>query len=464
MFVGLFVVVQLSRSVSLGVPYKSLGEWPVHFPTNTVDGGPSSTRIQGKGHNPSSHPATPEESENRENQKEQLLLVDEAPSSSPIQWQGRNYSSQPITTKESGGDRDDTEEEEDDGDKNDGDLPDQKQQLLPVDGAPSSSRIQWEGRNYSSHPLTPEESEYLDYQKQQLPAEYSEITSAVCHRTLHGNLTMDKVFRFVSYYRLLGFDHIFFWYRPHIALIPRFDELKALPYVTLTKYTGGGVHDGQKEVERACLSRAEFAGNFTWAFPIDLDEFLWYKQREPIYKLIAHQLLDLDYISIGKYMYTQRHAATLERNDSGFGLDRYAFTAETYCYRKSGRPYCPTWLGRSKVLVKPSVHNVTMIHGYNNLHLRVGGTHLLPEEVHLKEWKYNLNPLVTTVRTNRETFFVSGGDQVDTHSTMESHNLTKDGLVPFYFDDKLQGWFRFVAQGCPPSSESEYLATELSES
>jgi hypothetical protein len=227
------------------------------------------------------------------------------------------------------------------------------------------------------------------------------------------------------------------------------DELKALPYVTLTEYTGGGVHDGQKEVERACLSRAEFAGNFTWAFPIDLDEFLWYKQREPIYKLIAHELKDLNYVSIGKYMYTHRHAVTLERNDSGFGLDRYAFTAKSYCYRKSGRPYCPTWLGRSKVLVKPSVHKVAMIHGYKNLHREVGGIHLLPEDVHLKEWKYN--PLVTTVRTNRETFFVSGGEQVDTHWTMESHNRTKDGLVPFSFDDKLQDWFRFVAQGCPPS-------------
>jgi hypothetical protein len=98
---GLFVAVavtmsvQLSWSVSLGVPYKSLGEWPVPFPTNTVDSDPSSSRIQGKVQNRSAHPATTEESEDRENQKEQLLSVDEAPSSSPIQWEGRNYSLQP---------------------------------------------------------------------------------------------------------------------------------------------------------------------------------------------------------------------------------------------------------------------------------------------------------------------------------------------------------------------------------
>jgi hypothetical protein len=35
---------------------------------------------------------------------------------------------------------------------------------------------------------------------------------------------------------------------------------------------------------------------------------------------------DLHYVSLGKVMYTQRHVVLLV-NDSGFGLDRYAFTA-----------------------------------------------------------------------------------------------------------------------------------------
>jgi hypothetical protein len=144
--------------------------------------------------------------------------------------------------------------------------------------------LQWkEGRSYSSHPIAVAESRYLDPQKQQLPANYSDITTAICHRTLHGNINMQKVFSFVSSYRLLGFDHIFFWYRPHIALSPRFDELKALPYVTLTEYTGGGEHDGQFVVEEACLSQAKFAANYTWALSIDLDEYLWYRWRGGIY-------------------------------------------------------------------------------------------------------------------------------------------------------------------------------------
>jgi hypothetical protein len=121
---------------------------------------------------------------------------------------------------------------------------------------------------------------------------------------------MQKVLSFVSYYRLLGFDHIYFWYRPDIALRPRFDQLKALPYVTLTEYAGGGEHDGQFVVEHACLSQAKFATNYTWALTIDLDEYLWYSWRGPIYTFIAHILANFHYVSIGKYMYTRRPRPT----------------------------------------------------------------------------------------------------------------------------------------------------------
>jgi hypothetical protein len=319
---------------------------------------------------------------------------------------------------------------------------------LPVQ---TQLQLQWKaGRNYSSHPVTAAESRYLDHQKQQLPAKYSDITTAICHRTLHGNLDMQKIFNFVSYYRLLGFDHVFFWYRPNIAQRPQFDELKALPYVTLTEYTGGGEHEGQMVVEEACLSQPKFAANYTWAFPIDLDEYLWYRWSEPIYKFVVHRLADFHYVSIGKSIYTQRHAVALERNDSGFGLDRYAFTAGSYCYNHPKEYYCPTWRGRAKILVQPSLHNVVLIHGYNDLHLHPGGTHLLPIYAHLKEWPtYLASSVNTTVRPDRIPFYVSREDEVDTHSTMESHVQTEDGLVPLWYDDRLRDWFSFVAQGCP---------------
>jgi hypothetical protein len=226
--------------------------------------------------------------------------------------------------------------------------------------------------------------------------------------------------------------------------------------VTLTEYTGGGVHDGQMEVEHACLSQAKFAANYTWALPIDLDEYLWYNTNEPIYKFIVNRLADFHYVSIGKYMYTQRHAVALERNDSGFSLDRYAFTARTYCYRSRPKnDVCPTWIGRAKVLVKPSHHDKVLIHGYQNHHVNPGGTHLLPTDAHFKEFPSYLRVSVnTTVRPDRTTFYASRSEDVMTHWVMESHTKNADGLVPFWYDSGLQDWFRFVAQGCARANQS----------
>jgi hypothetical protein len=186
-------------------------------------------------------------------------------------------------------------------------------------------QFQWkEGRNYSSHAITAAESTYLDHQKKPLSSKYSSITTAICYRTLVGNDTIPKIFSWVCYYRLLGFDHVFFWYRRDMAQRPYSDEVKAFPYVTLMEYTGSAHRThGQVEAEHACLSQTKFAANYSWALPVDLDECLWHTNNEPIYKYVVNRLDDFHYVWLGKYMYTRRHAVALERNDSGFCLDRY---------------------------------------------------------------------------------------------------------------------------------------------
>jgi hypothetical protein len=205
------------------------------------------------------------------------------------------------------------------------------------------------------------------------------------------------------------------------------------------------------EVEHECLSQAKFAANYTWALPIDLDEYLWYNHKEPIYKYVVNRLADFHYVSLGKYVYTRKHAVALERNDSGFCLDRYAFTAGSYCYQKRPKDkVCPMWMGRAKVLVQPSRHDKVLIHGYKNWHTRPGGTHLRPVEAHLKEWpKYLSSSVNTTVRPDRTPFYVSRVEEVDTYHVMESHAKTRGGRVAFRYDGGLHDWFRFVAQGCP---------------
>jgi hypothetical protein len=103
----------------------------------------------------------------------------------------------------------------------------------------SGSIIQWNNRNYISHPVTAKESSYItnmtiaDAKRR---TEHSRpLKVAVCHPTMFGEkISLDPFFAWVSYYRLLGFDHIFLWYEDYIATLPRFAEFQALPYVTLT--------------------------------------------------------------------------------------------------------------------------------------------------------------------------------------------------------------------------------------
>jgi hypothetical protein len=61
------------------------------------------------------------------------------------------------------------------------------------------------------------------------------ITVAVCHPTLFGNITLNPVLLFVSFYCLLGFEHIFFWYKEEsLAWSPKNSLLGNLSHVMLT--------------------------------------------------------------------------------------------------------------------------------------------------------------------------------------------------------------------------------------
>ena len=61
------------------------------------------------------------------------------------------------------------------------------------------------------------------------------VSVAICFKTLFGEIDLGIVLQWAAYNRLLGFDHIFMWYRPEMMNNARFQELKSLPYVTLTE-------------------------------------------------------------------------------------------------------------------------------------------------------------------------------------------------------------------------------------
>jgi hypothetical protein len=322
--------------------------------------------------------------------------------------------------------------------------------------------IQWQGRDYTLNPVTSQESKYITQQKEQL-AHGSNITAAVCHRPLFGNVTLNRMFPFVSYYRLMGFDHVFLWYQPHVAGTPRFEELAALPYVTMTEYAGDAPEFGQHVAEQACMGQPEFAANYTWALPIDVDEYLWLDKPESIQSFLARKANDLHYISIGKRMYTHQYSVEATTPDSGFGLDRFSYTAGDYCYQNPIKRTCPTWKGRSKVLVRPSKHpRGVRIHGYASWAIRPGGTHMNPDIMHLKEWPSMMRTEqdnTTTLMPNRDTIHVRNQSQVKTHHTMEGQRKQRDGTVAFKVDERLQYWFRFVAQGAPLSTTTTAAVT-----
>ena len=339
--------------------------------------------------------------------------------------------------------------------------PEQQEQNKQPDAKVSTlvSGIDWQGRNYTQRPVTAEESAYLTFY------DTSGITAAVCHRTLHNKILLDPFFAFVSYYRLLGFDRIFIWYKPEIADLDRFEELQSLPYVTMAMYNGTAVKDGQEIVQDQCMQDTAYGRNYDWVLPIDVDEYLWFMRYESVkHFLIRYQALNKSYISIGKWMYTMKQGNDA-LVDSGFDFDRYPYTARAYCFQSPGKLNCPSWLGRCKILVKPSVHRSILIHGTTYLSAQPGGVHVNPNWAHLKEWSDLMRKQFkrhTKMRYDKKTLFVSKKSEVDTHKTMESHQKTKDGKVPFYFDSKLHPWLTFVAQGCPTNTTPAAIALEMS--
>jgi len=326
--------------------------------------------------------------------------------------------------------------------------------------------INWRNRNYSNNPVTIRESNYISLRDD------SGISAAVCHRTLFGNISLDPIFAFVSYYRLLGFDHVFFWYRPEVAKLQRFQQLHDLPYVTMTQYDGGGREHGQEIVHHLCLKNDTYAGTYDWALIIDIDEYLWFKKKQSIKSFILeYQLIrNKTYISFGKWMYTVKHSTTTL--DSGFGLDEYPYTvAKSYCIFKNdtskwyamGASYCPTFQGRAKILIKvthyPTFYTKFLIHGDPKV-VPNSSIHVDLREAHLKEWchlmsvkNYRAGKSRIIIR-NDTRFPVPNEKYVDTHSTMKSHEKEKDGKLYFYFDKNLQEWMTFVAQGCPTLSDN----------
>jgi hypothetical protein len=309
---------------------------------------------------------------------------------------------------------------------------------------------------------------------------------------------LQRFLAFASYYRLLGFDHLFFWYERPVSTLSYFDQLAALPYVTMTEYRdvrsqrkAGNDYHGQGNVEDLCLQDERFARLYDWVLNVDADEYLWLapssttiehalnttnstapETRDGRHRLTIQEFLEpyheqnFNYISIGKFLYSTKHldreycnddkadddrtttSATNDMNkrnqsdkNDPFGLLKYPYTPGPYCYktkrRPSGHPICPNWMGRSKLLVRPEYHPSVHVHGTNHgLMNRETGIHLHSlQQAHFKEWIWiHQPPQPSIIHYDNSSFEVTHNDQFLTYFLMESSRRDKDGKIQAYHD------------------------------
>lgn len=299
----------------------------------------------------------------------------------------------------------------------------------------------------------------------------------------------------------MGFDRIFVFYRPEIQQLPFWEELRALPYVTLTEQPLGSPIDNynQTGTESLCLTDNQFGAKYDWVFFADVDEYLWFDELISV-KQFLQRHKHRSYLSFGKQMHSlsnrvmntniqnangnsqqrQSNLANQEyisaKNTSSFAVADYPFYMKHFCLHKSRKnhPICPTWRGRAKVMVRPTVHTKINVHGtfYHNqldhddaknttdnnnsspLVDTGGGTriHFHPDVAHIKEWPEIFDAHTVTRRTP-ERFVVTSQDEVHIHNIHtgflplegdEGNFLVANGQWQVEYDSDLRHWFDFV--------------------
>lgn len=168
------------------------------------------------------------------------------------------------------------------------------------------------------------------------------ITAAVCHKTLFGDVNLHNIAQWAMYHYMLGFDRVFIGYIADVTNRTGFADLQATPYITMYENTLGQVKvypDGYVRMKRPgpgdqnwdirhCLQKV--GKPYDWVMPLDSDEFLWFHQKVGVKEfLLQHK--DLNYISFGKYIYSAHIGVELtDYNDDEFGLAQVRGVGPTF--------------------------------------------------------------------------------------------------------------------------------------
>jgi hypothetical protein len=318
-----------------------------------------------------------------------------------------------------------------------------------------------------------------------VPDDPYNITAALCHKTLFGDIDLWMVLDWVAYNRLLGFDRIFMSYVPSVMNLEGFEELNSLPYVTLFENTEaietivyGNYHRlgatgamlnassslksdhscntdhtaPQMLLEARCLDQD--AHSFDWVMLSDADEYLWFNEKIGVKEFLHHRNDRFDYISLGKRMYTMKHKVNINSTATkGFNLDNSPFTAGVYCEFKNRqgqtKHVCPRKPGRAKVMLKPSVHHGHVcIHGTHYPKKRMESIHISAKVAHFMEWNgATLKTSAAPTTREKKSFRVNTTiEETGLHPyTQRAYSKNRDKSMDMHYDDKLHKWLDFVA-------------------
>jgi hypothetical protein len=315
-----------------------------------------------------------------------------------------------------------------------------------------------------------------------VPDDPYNITAALCHKSLFGNIDLWMVLDWVAYHRLLGFDRIFMSYIPEVSKLDGFEELASLPYLTLFENTDGvetvvgnyhrlgatgallnasyalksdkdcntDLNAPHMMLEARCLD--EDAHSFDWVMLSDVDEYLWFKEEIGVKEFLHNQNEKFDYISIGKWMYTKQHQVNLESTSTGFHIDSLPFTPGVFCKVRGTtgkmKQICPRKNGRAKVMVKPSVHHGHVcLHGSHWPKKREESTHISAQVAHFMEWNgAALHSATDPTMREKKSFPIFSEEEAGLHPhTLNKYPANNDSSVTMNYDDKLHTWLDFVA-------------------
>jgi Glycosyl transferase family 2 len=304
----------------------------------------------------------------------------------------------------------------------------------------------------------------LEVSSKHVKQEPYNITAAVCHKTLFGNVDIWTVIDWAVYHYLLGFDRIFLTYTDDLVGRDGFEQLQRLPFVDFSRVHGYAAKIApttfvepeekrkgkfeQIDLMDKCLQNDAF--EFDWVLLSDADEYLWFNESISVKKWLSMRCpRHINYISFGKSMYTKHHSAVTASVNGvlpAFYLSEFPFTAGLYCRDPAIRnETCGSVTGRSKVMVQPAFYSSVPIHGNGK---KGPERWFVPgHEAHLKEWR-GANALLeeteTVVVREPENFETSNVSGVHIHR-QDSYYYDGKKSATMYCDDMNAAWFAFVA-------------------